>query len=191
MNKELIKRKQSVINTAIEIIDELGLQGLTTREIAKREGVTEPALYKQFKSKQQIILAILDEYSKFEKKIMNTVIEQEMRSVDGIFYFAKAYGDYYQGYPQITKVMFSMDMYCYDEDASNKMRDILLKRQTFMETVVAKGQKEGELERGLSPDKMAEVILGTIRSLTFNWKMENTKENLGSKINGALEWLLR
>ena len=191
MQKNLIKRKQSVINTAIEIIDELGLQGLTTKEIAKREGVTEPALYKQFKNKDEIILGVLDEYSKFEIKIMNTVIEQEMKPLEAVFYFAKAYGGYYQGYPQITRVLYSMDMYAYDEVANNKMLEILYRRQAFMKGVVEEGQRQEVMDKGIEAQKLAEMILGIMMSIIFNWKIENTESCLNDKIMVALKWFLR
>ena len=47
MYKDYIKRKEKVIISSIDLFDEAGIKGLTTKELAKREGITEPAIYKQ------------------------------------------------------------------------------------------------------------------------------------------------
>lgn len=48
---------ERVVRTALELLDEVGLEGLTLRRIADELGVQAPALYWHFKSKQ----ALLDE----------------------------------------------------------------------------------------------------------------------------------
>jgi AcrR family transcriptional regulator len=45
MKKNIIKRKNKIIIEAIDLLDELGIQGLTTKEIAKRRDPSEPAIY--------------------------------------------------------------------------------------------------------------------------------------------------
>jgi TetR/AcrR family tetracycline transcriptional repressor len=49
--------KQTVVRTALRVLDEVGLDGLTLRKIAAELGVQAPALYWHFKNKQ----ALLDE----------------------------------------------------------------------------------------------------------------------------------
>ncbi|WHH61376.1 hypothetical protein [Petroclostridium sp. X23] len=40
-----IKRRESIILSAIEIIDDLGFQGMSIKEICRREDVTEETLF--------------------------------------------------------------------------------------------------------------------------------------------------
>src|ERR1700688_4158094 len=50
-------KRQGVVRTALRILDEVGLDGLTVRKLASELGVQAPALYWHFKNKQ----ALLDE----------------------------------------------------------------------------------------------------------------------------------
>jgi AcrR family transcriptional regulator len=50
-------KRQGVVQTALRILDEVGLDGLTVRKLASELGVQAPALYWHFKNKQ----ALLDE----------------------------------------------------------------------------------------------------------------------------------
>ncbi|HWQ42004.1 MAG TPA: helix-turn-helix domain-containing protein [Desulfosporosinus sp.] len=53
----------------IEVIDEQGLQGLTTREVAKKQDISESTIFKHYKSKNELILAVLDYFSQYDQAI--------------------------------------------------------------------------------------------------------------------------
>lgn len=191
MYKDFLKRKEKVIIQAIDVLDEAGIQGLTTKELARREGITEPAIYKQFDSKQDIILAILDRFAAFDGDIRNTILEQQMTPLQGVLYYVEAYAGYYQSYPQITTVMFSFDVFRYEVETNRKMNDIMNKRYDFITELVAKGQHAGEFSREIGAADLSNIILGLLWSITCRWKMQQKGENLKEQVTKALEWVLR
>ena len=53
------KTRQRLFDAATETLNRCGIQGATTREIARRAGVHEVTLFRHFKSKEQLLRAIL------------------------------------------------------------------------------------------------------------------------------------
>lgn len=53
--------KENVVNTAIAILDDQGLPGLTMRRLASTLGVQQSALYWHFDSKQMLLAAMAEE----------------------------------------------------------------------------------------------------------------------------------
>lgn len=51
--------RQRVLAGALAVVDERGLAGLTTRAVADRIGLTQPALYRHFASKEELVEAVL------------------------------------------------------------------------------------------------------------------------------------
>src|ERR1700745_1360038 len=47
--------RAQVVTAAIELLDEVGLDGLTLRRLAQELGVQAPALYWHFKNKQELL----------------------------------------------------------------------------------------------------------------------------------------
>src|SRR5215510_10070741 len=47
--------RETVVREALEQLDEVGLEGLTLRRIAKTLGVQAPALYWHFRNKQELL----------------------------------------------------------------------------------------------------------------------------------------
>jgi AcrR family transcriptional regulator len=51
--------RQRLLDAATEILNSCGIQGATTREIARRAGVNEVTLFRHFKSKERLLRAVL------------------------------------------------------------------------------------------------------------------------------------
>lgn len=185
-----LKRKESILICAIDILDELGVHGLTSKEIAKRQGITEPAVYKQFTGKQDILLAIMERFAAFDELIMNTMIENKIAFPEGIRYFARSFSEYYENYPQITTVMFSYDMLKYEEETYRKMQMIINRRLNFLTDFVKKGQADGDAVNTMDSGIYAEMLHGIIWSCTYTWKLNHCSYSLKERLLPAVDVLL-
>lgn len=191
MYRDFLKRKERIIITAIELLDEAGIQGLTTKEIAKRQGITEPAVYKQFESKQDIVYTIIERFSAYDEMLINTINEQKMQPDEGLNYFIQSFVGYYQGYPQLTTVMFSFDVFRYEEVLYHKMKSILDIRRNFLADLIKKGQDAGCYSSEYDSFQTADIILGAIWSTIYQWKMEDCGFNLKERVDKAIARIMK
>ncbi|WP_378955260.1 TetR/AcrR family transcriptional regulator [Pelosinus sp. sgz500959] len=190
MHNDILKRKEKIIITAIDLFNEAGINGLTTKEIARRQNITEPAIYKQFDSKKDILMAILERCASFDELIKNTIIDNKMVGKEGILYFSRVYGEYYQNYPQITTAMFSFDMFRYDVDLLEKMNHIVNERLKVIFDLVTNGSENQEFSTGIDKQALADTLFGVIWSTTFIWQMGGCIFNLKDRIIKAVEMIL-
>lgn len=56
------QRKQSLVRAAASIMEKEGVDAVRIPAVAKTAGVSRPVVYAHFKNRQEIILAVLDEY---------------------------------------------------------------------------------------------------------------------------------
>lgn len=190
MHNDILKRKEKIIITAIDLFDEAGINGLTTKEIARRQNITEPAIYKQFGSKKDIVMAILDRCASYDELIKNTIIDNKFVGKEGILYFAKVYGEYYQNYPQITTAMFSFDMFRYDADLLEKMNHIVNERSKVIFDLVTKGVENQEFSVDVDRQALTDALVGVIWSTTFIWQMNGCSFDLKNRIVKAVKFIL-
>ncbi|PZF61528.1 TetR family transcriptional regulator [Curtobacterium sp. MCBD17_013] len=52
--------RQLVVAEALDLLDEVGLDGVSTRRLAQRLGVEQPALYWHFKRKEDLLIAMAE-----------------------------------------------------------------------------------------------------------------------------------
>ncbi len=191
MRYQYMTRKESILITAIDILEEKGIRGMTTKEIAIREGITEPAIYRHYNGKKVIILAILKRFSSYDDQIMSTVKQQNMTCIEAIYFFLTSLSEYYQGYPQVVTAMFSLDVFWYDEDSKELMKQIMKKRLDFLEEHIKIGLDQNMFIVDLSSKVLSEMIYGFLMNTTFNWKLLNNTESIKSEVLEMFESLTK
>ena len=56
------ERQNQIIEESIKLIHNQGIQGMTIKNISNAIGLTEAAIYRHFKSKDEILSTILDDF---------------------------------------------------------------------------------------------------------------------------------
>ena len=187
MKIDILKRKESIIITAIEILYEAGINGMTTKEIAKRQNISEPAIYRHFNGKKEIIKEIFKRYSIYDEVIKNTILDNGIEGKEAIKYFCKAYAEYYQNYPEITTVMFSFDIFKYEKDSNEEMKIIINNRYSLLEGFVLKAIEKKEIPFNKDPKVITDSIFGVLWSTTFLWRLENCSFDVKERIIQAID----
>lgn len=71
------ERRAAILEAACRVFSHGSYRGVTTAEIARESGVTEPVLYRHFESKRDLYLACLDEAWRRVRKAWEAVIAAE------------------------------------------------------------------------------------------------------------------
>lgn len=186
----MLKRKDKILISALELLEAGGINGVTTKKLAEKEGVSEPALYRQYRSKLHIITSIIEEYASYDDKIMNTIIESGMHGKKAVLFYVKRYGELYQSYSELTTIMFSMDLFYYNEDTQKMMKEIIHNRVQFLRSIISEGQGCGEVDIHYTAAELSELIDGVIFASVFNWRMADKGYSLGDKMLTIITRLL-
>ena len=176
-------RKECLILTAIEIIDDLGYQGLTTKELSKRQNITEAAMYKHFKNKNELINHVLDYYNNFFNKIYESKEIENMTALEAVeFYISKSL-EFYEKHPAMTAILNSYETFRHEEKLSNSVSKYCKVRLAFLTKLFQKGIDNHELNGMLSAESLAYITIGTMTSVSLHWRMQNYEFSLTDKIN--------
>ncbi|MFB9330755.1 TetR/AcrR family transcriptional regulator [Paenibacillus aurantiacus] len=186
MSKSYVNRRDSIVLTAIEIIHELGVQGLSTREIAKRQGVSEPALYRQFDSKSDILLAVLDHYTHYDHLVFETIKNQQQTSKQGVLFYIQKFTEYFENYPAITAVTMSFDFLTYEPATVDRVKEIHQAHYDFIYALVEAGKKAGEIKEAIGSEDAADTVYGLLQLITLRWRLSNFSFSLKERAVSAV-----
>ncbi len=180
-------RQSEIIDSSIEIIASRGIQGLTIKNLSKEIGISEPAIYRHFKSKTEIILAILENF-----KIMAKLLSASMEAFQGSafekisFMFLKMI-EIFAAQPSIVSVIFSEEIFKNEEALLEKIRNIMNLHQNTIENIISKGQNEGNVRKDISKDSLALLVMGALRLLVKRWDLNRHEFNLANEGNALLK----
>ncbi len=185
----LLHRKERIILSTIDLIDKYGIHQVSTREIAKHEGITEGAIYRHFENKNELLLEVLEFFSKYDKDIFYTANKKDS-SIDEIIFVLDSFASYYENYPAITAILESLDIMRYDKELKENAEGIVIYRLKSFQKIIQKGQKKGQITPNVDSEIMADIIIGTFVGICSRWRMQGYSFSLREKIISAIQVIL-
>lgn len=177
-----ITRKKLLILTAIEIIDDLGYQGLTIHEIATRENITDAAIYKHFKDKNDLMKNVLVYYNDFFNKIVQSIEYENMTGMQIIETYISQFLELYENHPNMTAILNSYELLRHEQELSKYICDIYKSRIAYLSKLIQRGIDNKEFTGVSDAESLAYIMMGTMMSVTLSWRMQNYSFSLSDKI---------
>ncbi|MGB0521793.1 MAG: TetR/AcrR family transcriptional regulator [Flammeovirgaceae bacterium] len=164
-------RQIEIIEQAFLLIDEGGLQKLTTKNLAEAMGFTEPAIYRHFKNKVDLLNAILRYYQTELRSGMEVILDSNEIGLNQLqavvlFQFQK-----FAEKPGILMVIFSEMSFQYEGTLLQTITQTIAQKEKRMERIISKGQEDGSIRKDVSAIKLAHIIMGSMRFTALRWKL--------------------
>lgn len=187
------KRQIEIIEAATELINEGGIQRLTTKALAEKMKFSEPALYRHFKDKTAILSSVLHYFGYGLKAKMNELIENEERGIDKLQHIIEFQFAHFSKHPAIVMVIFAETSFQYEEKLSNSVHTILINKKQNIEHILLQGQKDGSIRRDIDAKDLATIFMGSMRFTVLQWRLNKYSSDLikeGAQLWKALHLLL-
>lgn len=186
----MLNRKDKIIISAIELLDEDGIAGVTIKNIAKKQKVTEPALYRQFQSKQEIINSIMEEFGYYDQRIQETIQQSDLKGREALLFYVRRYAELYENYSELTTVLLSMDVYFYQAYTKGLMTKVIMDRKKFLILLVEQSRDALCFSDKMTPAEIASVIQGTIFAQIYEWRLSEKSYSLHEMMMKLFENML-
>ena len=189
----LTERQREILDAAINIISKKGIQNLTIKNLSKKIGFSEPAIYRHFESKMEILLAIL---SRFESQIhknkvlLNSETDFPIKQLGLIF---KNHFSNFSKKPALASVIFAEEIFQDDKRLSDKIYSIMNFHFELILSIVKNGQKSREIRSDIKAEQLVLIIMGPLRLIIKKWTLSNHSFNLkkeGEKLWKSINILL-
>jgi AcrR family transcriptional regulator len=188
------ERQQEIINKSIEIIATKGIQGLTIKNLSKEIGVSEPAIYRHFENKTDILLSILDNFQEMSSFMNDTIKDIDDTAIGKIEFMFNKIIDIFTQMPAQISVVFSEELFKNDFVLQKKIVEIMDTKERAIEDIISEGQNNGEIRLDIDNKTLALIVIGALRFRVKQWDLRNQHTNLkaeGKKLIEGLKIILQ
>ena len=191
-NKNFTGRQIEIMELASQIIDRDGIQELTTKNLAAEIGLSEAALYRHFKSKNEIMLGLLDYFMLEMKERVAVIAAKEGRTPSELLkdIFTSQLKTFAQK-PAIVSVIFSEGIFQFNKELMKKVSGMMEMMQVAIDAIVKKGQQEGSFRDFAVPSTVSTIIMGSMRLTVMKWKVFGRQSDLVKEGNKVLNGVLK
>jgi AcrR family transcriptional regulator len=153
--------RQKILDAAQRVIEKDGSTGLTTKEIAREAGCAEGTLFKHFKSKEDLRLAVvLENAPEFREKLAQPKAGQRT-VVKNLEHVAMTSIAFFEKLSPLSASLFA------DAELLRQHRGVMLKQKrgpqdvfALIETYISAEQQLNRINRRVKPASAAALLLG-------------------------------
>lgn len=196
MELAFTERQIEIIIAATNRIDTHGIQELTIKNLAADIGLSEAALYRHFKGKNDILLGMLNYFIVNMNKRLSLIMSESHPSSSSLLksIFESQLASF-QLNPSIVSVIFSEGIFHFNNELSAKVSYIMKMMQENIEQIVKSGQDNNEFSTLIGSEALTTIIMGTMRLVVLKWKLSGHKTNLDNEgaivLNGIIKMISR
>ena len=177
MSRETTDIRQEQIKKAVlEIIADEGLHNLSTRNLAKKIGLTEGAIFRHFPSKRDIIKGIMNDVSNTLVGPLRSIALSPAKAEEKLFDFLCRHVTYLKENRGITILLFSEAAHLGDKELKDKLNQILSEQKQLIVKIVKDGMAEGVWDKNVNAEDVAVIYMGI--PITFNIELVLNKSGL-------------
>lgn len=179
------QRREQLISTAISVFAKGGYDGTTTAEIAKAAKVTEPILYRHFKNKQELFVAIVREVSASTVAHLNEVAQKEKDPAERLRKLCAAIPEHIKRLAEAYQVLYGALTTCREKKVVEVLKEHYSNMHAVFRDAIRSAQSAGVFRKDMSPKgaawhvvmsgvgyAMLSLNLGVIDRATINETIE-------------------
>ncbi len=164
-------RQTDIISNATELIGENGVQKLTTKRLAAKIGFSEPALYRHFKDKNEILRSILLFFKGKMNEGITHIVHSDLSGLKKLTGIINYQFDFFVKYPAVIMVIFSETSFQDNKSLSKTVKTILDEKRNMVFEIIKNGQKDGTIRADLDYTQITNIVMGSMRVTVLNWRL--------------------
>jgi len=165
------ERKAEIVDQMLRLADEVGPDRLTTQTVADTVGLSQPAIFRHFPTKQALWRAVAETISdrliSAWTEVLNTSTDP-MRRIEGLVCEQLRQ---IEAMPAIPTILFSRELQAENDDLRLSVLALMTNLVTTLTDEFAKGQKSGLFRSDLAPKDGAYLLVSLVQGLAIRWTL--------------------
>ncbi len=185
MGKVRKDRKLEIVEAALEIINHEGLKALTISSIAKKIGIVPSALYRHYKSKEDILDGVLEMVRERFRKNIDQVKQEHFSPISQLDAILTKHINFIKAKKALPRVLFSEEIIGDSQKRRILLAEIIKEQIEKIAGIISEGQRQKEIKKDVDPQTIAIMFLGIVQPAAILWHASNGNFDLTEHAQNA------
>jgi AcrR family transcriptional regulator len=184
-------RKQQIVETVLELVAVHGTEAVSMQLVADAIGVTQPAVFRHFPTKEAMWLAVMDW---LEQRLVAIYSGADDRGEAGLVVLSRMFLEHVsliERYPALVKLVFSDHLRLQYPSLQARFRKIHEAYATRLGVVINRAKADGAVGDSIAAKDAATMFLGLIQGLGFQFAIARLPVRLSVEAERALALYLQ
>ena len=166
-------RREQIVEAALGLIAAQGVRKLSMAALARRVGVVPSALYRHFKSKEEIIQAAVQWVRRRVGENMKEVCQATPNALERLDWMLRRVMKMVRELQAMPRIVFSEGMSSGRTERKAQAYAMLKEILGEIENIMRQGQERGEIRSDLDARALAVMFWGMVPAAVILWHMSD------------------
>lgn len=190
ITNEISNRQLEIIEVSGKILIEKGIKGLTTKTVASEMNFSESAIYRHFKSKEEILIALLSLLKQNMNKRLTSEIKPQNTASENFKAVFTSQFNYFKKNPHFVVAVLSDGLLDESEEIKTIILQLMQNKMQLLAQILEQGKQTNEFNTEISTEDLLPIILGSFRFQMLKWKLSNFQYDITTEGNKTINNLL-
>jgi AcrR family transcriptional regulator len=178
-------RQEQIALAALSLVAEQGLRKLSVAGVARCIGLVPSAIYRHYKSKDDVIDAIMDHIGEKLRGFSEAVCQETEDPLERLKGLLFRHVELIRKNQAIPRIVFSDEIYTGHPERKAKMFGTITAYLSRVSDIVAQGQEEGSFRQDRDPQTISVLFLGLIQPAGILWHMSEGRFDVTKHVEKA------
>jgi AcrR family transcriptional regulator len=178
-------RQEQIVQAALSVVASHGLQGLTVQRVARQLGLAPSAMYRHFRSKDEVLTAILALIHTRLLGNVRAICEEVADPLERLERLLWRQLQLIRDTPAIPRIVFSDEGSHGHPERQAAVYRIIRGYLVRVGDLMRQGQHAGRIRADVTPDTLALLFLGLIQPPAFLWHLSGEAFDLTAHTDQA------
>jgi len=164
------ERQFEIIEAAGQILTEEGVHGLTTKKLAQRVGFSESAIYRHFKSKEDIIISLLTYLSESMDERFSHLELDKLSPEEGLEALFMNQLEFFSSRTHFVVAVFSDGLMEASDRINESIARIMQVKMKHLMPLIKNGQQKNVFTKAIPAEDLIHIVMGTFRLQMYKWR---------------------
>jgi len=176
--KSAAERKEEIIDATLRLAGEIGPDRLTTEDLAREIGISQPGIFRHFPTKGAIWEAVGRHIGTLLKAKMALTPKRGNLPIDNLRSLVIGQLTFIETTPAIPAILFSRELHAENDQLRAFFASLIASRHRHFSELIQAEITAGRFKPSLDSDDGAYLILALIQGLAMRWSLNNRNFNL-------------
>lgn len=172
-------RREQIVDATLDLLADTPLDKLTTRQIARRVGVSQPALFRHFRTRDAILEAVIDGMRESLSAAAAHLLEVTTSPLDRAGGLVRLLFEHAERRPGLVRLVLAEETIGKRRPYQASLDHLVSMQRSFFATFVRKARERGDVTSTVDPEVASGLLLALIQGTLLGWIRGGREDPLG------------
>ncbi len=166
------ERRSQAVEAVLLLLADTPLDRLTTRAVADQIGISQPALFRHFDTREALLLAVIERIRSELGARASDLLGSQRPAMYRLEALVQAILAYASDNPGVPRLLFHDSAGAAPVAVQAPLRHIVSRQRTLFEQLLRQAVAEGAVPTSVDVSMAARMLLATVQGLLLQWQLE-------------------